>query len=157
MIGLLLLAVVISVGLIVKELTNNNEFLTKRVRELNSKIDEKTVNEKSLLKLMEAHKRNAYTEILRYLERLTILISMRHEWENNGARLVKMLIKPYSTAEQLDPEYAKRERIDCVVNVGSCTMKSVKVWNLLYKTQPLTTLTESYLCVKLTLKVQPAA
>lgn len=96
LIGLLVLSGIIGVGVTVKELASNNRLLVQRLHNLKN---EKEANEESLLKLMEAYKRNAYTEILGYLERLTILIAMRHEWENNGAKLVKTLIKPHSTAE----------------------------------------------------------
>jgi hypothetical protein len=83
-----------------------------------SQLEDSKVQQESLLRLMEKYKRAAYTEVLEHLNLLLILTAKRGEWQTSQARITKIKVKPYSVAENIDLEFAKKERIDIIINIG---------------------------------------
>jgi len=77
---------------------------------------------------MEKYKRSAYTEVLQHLDRLLILVIKRDEWLTNGAHVTKVRVKPYSGAEVIDPEFARKERIEIIISID-IRPELVMAWN----------------------------
>lgn len=93
--------------------------LRDQAETLNKQLDEAKQREESLLRLMESYKRAAYTEVLDHLNRLLLLIVKRQQWQEKGAKVLKIKIKQYSGAENIDPDFAVRERIEVIINIGT--------------------------------------
>ena len=92
--------------------------LNNQIKDINRQLDEAKLQEESLLRLMEKYKRAAYSEVLDHLSRLLILTAKREQWQTNQAQVTKVRVKPFSGAEAIDPEFARKERIDVIINIG---------------------------------------
>lgn len=92
--------------------------LNNQIKDINGQLDEAKVQAESVLRLMEKYKRAAYAEVLDHLNRLLIYTSKREEWQANQAQVTKVKVKPFSGAEAIDLEFARKERIDVIINIG---------------------------------------
>lgn len=92
--------------------------LSNQIELFIDELDEAKLREESLLRLMEKYKRSAYADVLEHLNRLLILAIKRDEWQANQAHVTKVRIKPYSAAENIDPDFARKERIEIIINIG---------------------------------------
>jgi cell shape-determining protein MreC len=92
--------------------------LNNQIKVIKDQLEEAKKREDSLLRLMEKYKRSAYAEVLQHLDRLLILVIKRDEWLTNDAHVSKVRIKPYSGAEVIDPEFARKERIEIIISIG---------------------------------------
>ncbi|MBE3142037.1 MAG: hypothetical protein IMZ53_15800 [Thermoplasmata archaeon] len=117
----LVLVVLSVIGVLIYDVVRNYRTisgLNNQIMAIKGQLDEAKLQEESLLRLMEKYKRAAYAEVLEHLNRLLILTSKRDEWQTNQARVTKVRVKPFSAAENIDPEFAHKERIDIIINIG---------------------------------------
>lgn len=109
------------IGVLVYEVVKGQRMisnLNNQIRDINRQLDEAKLQEESLLRLMEKYKRAAYAEVLEHLSRLLILTAKREQWQTVQAQVTKVRVKPFSGAEAIDPEFARKERIDVIINIG---------------------------------------
>jgi hypothetical protein len=88
------------------------------IEELETKLADAETRNRSLLRLMESYKRSAYAEILDHLSRLMILAAKREQWSEADAKVKEVHVKAYSDAEDIDPEFAMRDRIEVIIDIG---------------------------------------
>jgi len=109
------------IGVLIQEVVKSSQTisnLTNQIKLNKDQLDEAKQQEESILRLMEKYKRSAFTELLENVDRLLILAIKRDEWRTNQARVTKVRIKQYSAAESIDPEFARKERIEIIINIG---------------------------------------
>jgi hypothetical protein len=116
--GLFVLSIIgVLVYEVVKEVQKISS-LSNQIELVNGQLDEAKLREESLLRLMEKYKRSAYAGVLEHLNRLLTLTIKRDEWQANQAHVTKVRIKPYSAAENIDPEFARKERLEIIIDIG---------------------------------------
>ena len=117
--ALLVLSVVSVLGYSLRQKSRQTSSLSEQVHDLEAQLAEMNLREESLLRLMETYKRAAYADVIEHLQRLLILTAKRQQWQEAGACVTKLRVGVYSDADSIDPEFAARERIDVLINIGA--------------------------------------